>query len=147
VVAEHATLLGASSLGLLRELFDAAAVGSTAGDSVAAAQDSELPSPTRPAGQVRGARAGQWTETAPLAVSAPLARQQLPSMCCSLLAVTRQSLLLAPLPPPHTPQRQSAFMLSSVGARFRRQLQGLMATLDECQPHYIRCASAGSCKA
>lgn len=35
-------------------------------------------------------------------------------------------------------QRRSAFMLSSVGARFRRQLQGLMATLGQCQPHYIR---------
>jgi len=37
-------------------------------------------------------------------------------------------------------QRKSAFMLSSVGARFRKQLQGLMATLSQCQPHYIRFA-------
>jgi myosin heavy subunit len=29
-------------------------------------------------------------------------------------------------------------MLSSVGARFRKQLAGLMATLGHCQPHYIR---------
>jgi myosin heavy subunit len=29
-------------------------------------------------------------------------------------------------------------MLSSVGARFRRQLAGLMAALGQCQPHYIR---------
>lgn len=36
--------------------------------------------------------------------------------------------------------RKSAFMLSSVGARFRKQLQGLMATLSSCNPHYIRCA-------
>ncbi|KAL4420012.1 hypothetical protein ABPG75_007110 [Micractinium tetrahymenae] len=35
--------------------------------------------------------------------------------------------------------RKSAFMLSSVGARFRRQLAGLMSTLSQCQPHYIRC--------
>lgn len=36
-------------------------------------------------------------------------------------------------------QRRSGFMLSSVGARFRKQLQGLMGTLATCQPHYIRC--------
>ena len=36
-------------------------------------------------------------------------------------------------------KRRSAFMLSSVGARFRRQLGGLMGTLGECQPHFIRC--------
>ena len=30
-------------------------------------------------------------------------------------------------------------MLSSVGARFRKQLGGLMDTLGQCQPHYIRC--------
>lgn len=35
--------------------------------------------------------------------------------------------------------RKSAFMLSSVGARFRKQLGGLMGTLAQCQPHYIRC--------
>lgn len=29
-------------------------------------------------------------------------------------------------------------MLSSVGARFRKQLAGLMGTLGQCQPHYIR---------
>eukprot|EP00884_Botryococcus_braunii_P001103 jgi/Botrbrau1/10994/Bobra.0234s0017.1 len=33
----------------------------------------------------------------------------------------------------------SAFKLNSVGAQFRKQLQGLMATLNQCQPHYIRC--------
>jgi hypothetical protein len=43
------------------------------------------------------------------------------------------------LPAFHCPQqRKSAFMLSSVGARFRKQLAGLMATLGHCQPHYIR---------
>lgn len=36
-------------------------------------------------------------------------------------------------------KRRSAFMLSSVGSRFRRQLSGLMTTLSECQPHFIRC--------
>ena len=35
--------------------------------------------------------------------------------------------------------RRSAFMLASVGSRFRRQLSGLMNTLNECQPHFIRC--------
>jgi myosin V len=35
--------------------------------------------------------------------------------------------------------RRSAFMLASVGSRFRRQLSGLMATLSECEPHFIRC--------
>lgn len=34
---------------------------------------------------------------------------------------------------------KSAFKLNSVGAQFRKQLQGLMATLNQCQPHYIRC--------
>ncbi|KAK9829628.1 hypothetical protein WJX72_006968 [[Myrmecia] bisecta] len=34
---------------------------------------------------------------------------------------------------------KSAYKLNSVGARFRKQLQGLMATLNHCQPHYIRC--------
>lgn len=42
-------------------------------------------------------------------------------------------------------------MLSSVGARFRRQLGGLMAALGQCQPHYIRwvgvpcCGGVGTC--
>lgn len=40
--------------------------------------------------------------------------------------------------------RKSAFMLSSVGARFRRQLAGLMSTLSQCQPHYIRWAGLGA---
>lgn len=35
--------------------------------------------------------------------------------------------------------RRSAFMLSSVGARFRKQLGGLMGILGQCQPHFIRC--------
>lgn len=34
---------------------------------------------------------------------------------------------------------KSAFKLNSVGAQFRKQLQGLMAALSQCQPHYIRC--------
>jgi myosin heavy subunit len=34
---------------------------------------------------------------------------------------------------------KSGFILSTVGARFRRQLQGLMSTLAECNPNYIRC--------
>nr|AAB53061.1 myosin [Acetabularia peniculus] len=34
---------------------------------------------------------------------------------------------------------QSAFKLTSVGYRFRRQLQDLSDTLSECQPLYIRC--------
>lgn len=44
--------------------------------------------------------------------------------------------------------RKSAFMLSSVGARFRKQLAGLMGTLGQCQPHYIRCACGcfGCCR-
>ena len=33
---------------------------------------------------------------------------------------------------------KSAYKLNSVGARFRKQLQGLMQTLNQCQPHYIR---------
>ena len=36
---------------------------------------------------------------------------------------------------------KSAFKLNSVGAQFRKQLQGLMATLNQCQPHYIRSAT------
>lgn len=35
---------------------------------------------------------------------------------------------------------KSAFKLNSVGAQFRKQLQGLVAALSQCQPHYIRCA-------
>ncbi|BDA45618.1 Myosin-17 [Coccomyxa sp. Obi] len=34
---------------------------------------------------------------------------------------------------------KSAFKLNSVGAQFRKQLQGLMGTLKQCQPHFIRC--------
>ncbi|DBB00655.1 hypothetical protein WJX82_006589 [Trebouxia sp. C0006] len=34
---------------------------------------------------------------------------------------------------------KSAYKLNSVGARFRKQLHGLMGTLNQCQPHYIRC--------
>lgn len=37
------------------------------------------------------------------------------------------------------PGRRSAFKLNSVGAQFRGQLKGLMATLSACQPHYVRC--------
>eukprot|EP00887_Chlorella_sp_A99_P002927 scaffold24.g2927.t1 len=100
VVAEHAALLGASTVPLIQELFDAeaaAAAGSAAADAIAAAAGSELPSPSKRLSS-NGGPAG-----------------------------------------PGGTQRKSAFMLSSVGARFRRQLQGLMATLGQCQPHYIRC--------
>jgi len=41
-----------------------------------------------------------------------------------------------------TDGRQSAFKLNSVGAQFRSQLKGLMATLKKCQPHYVRCVEA-----
>lgn len=34
---------------------------------------------------------------------------------------------------------RSAFRLSTVGSQFRKQLAELMATLGECQPHFIRC--------
>ena len=37
-------------------------------------------------------------------------------------------------------RQQSAFKLNSVGAQFRAQLKGLMTTLQECQPHYVRYA-------
>lgn len=36
---------------------------------------------------------------------------------------------------------KSAYKLNSVGARFRKQLQGLMLTLNQCQPHFIRFAT------
>lgn len=36
---------------------------------------------------------------------------------------------------------KSAYKLNSVGARFRKQLHGLMGTLNQCQPHYIRSVS------
>ncbi|KAL4419268.1 hypothetical protein ABPG77_004826 [Micractinium sp. CCAP 211/92] len=91
VVAEHAHLLGSSSVTIIRELFAAdaaaAAAGGAAADSLTSSAASELPSPKK------DVKAG----------------------------------------------RKSAFMLSSVGARFRRQLAGLMSTLSQCQPHYIRC--------
>lgn len=91
VVAEHAHLLGSSTLQIVRELFAAdaaaAAAGGAAADAIAAAAGSELPSPRRQAD--KGGR-------------------------------------------------RSGFMLSSVGARFRKQLAGLMGTLGDCQPHYIR---------
>eukprot|EP00891_Asterochloris_glomerata_P005032 jgi/Astpho2/5032/e_gw1.00071.58.1_t len=47
----------------------------------------------------------------------------------------------AEAPPPSRRGRvsKSAYKLNSVGARFRKQLQGLMQTLNQCQPHYIRC--------
>ena len=35
--------------------------------------------------------------------------------------------------------RRNNFMLASVGSRFRKQLSGLMLTLSECQPYFIRC--------
>jgi myosin-5 len=41
-------------------------------------------------------------------------------------------------------KRRSAFMLSTVGSGFRRQLGGLMNTLGECQPHFIRCIKPNS---
>lgn len=40
--------------------------------------------------------------------------------------------------------QRSAFKLNSVGAQFRTQLRGLMATLNECQPHYVRRAASPS---
>ena len=43
------------------------------------------------------------------------------------------------LSPRSMSKRRSAFMLASVGSLFRRQLSGLMNTLGECQPHFIRC--------
>ncbi|KAK9796643.1 hypothetical protein WJX73_007169 [Symbiochloris irregularis] len=50
----------------------------------------------------------------------------------------------APTPPPGGklgPNRggKSAFKLNSVGVQFRGQLKGLMADLNQCSPHYIRC--------
>ena len=33
---------------------------------------------------------------------------------------------------------KSSYKLNSVGARFRKQLQGLMTILNQCQPHFIR---------
>ncbi|KAI3425379.1 hypothetical protein D9Q98_009143 [Chlorella vulgaris] len=93
VVAEHAHLLGSSSLPIIRELFApdaaAAASGGAAADSLTAAAGSELPSPRHSNDGGKG--------------------------------------------------RRSAFMLSSVGARFRKQLGGLMGILGQCQPHFIRC--------
>ena len=40
---------------------------------------------------------------------------------------------------------KSAYKLNSVGARFRKQLHGLMATLNQCQPHYIRLELGTQC--
>ncbi len=40
---------------------------------------------------------------------------------------------------------KSAYKLNSVGARFRKQLHGLMGTLNQCQPHYIRSVSQACC--
>ncbi|KAL6770143.1 hypothetical protein ACKKBG_A33770 [Auxenochlorella protothecoides x Auxenochlorella symbiontica] len=40
---------------------------------------------------------------------------------------------------PLTTARRSAFQLSTVASRFRKQLAVLMGTLDACHPHYIRC--------
>ena len=54
-----------------------------------------------------------------------------PTLCCRELGVEEPEA-------PSGPGRRSAFKLNSVGAQFRSQLKGLMATLSACQPHYVR---------
>lgn len=62
--------------------------------------------------------------------------------CCRSLFEDADDVDSAAAAPPSRMARggKSAYKLNSVGARFRKQLQGLMATLNQCQPHYIRSA-------
>lgn len=57
-MAEHAHLLGGSTITIIRELFAAdaaaAATGGAAADAIAAAAGSELPSPRKADGKVSG---------------------------------------------------------------------------------------------
>lgn len=135
-MAEHAHLLGTSTVPIIRELFaaDAAATatGGAAADAIAVAAGSELPSPRKAdAGKVRGRRWRCCRAAARGTAGRSAQAGALPALPPSQLT---------PPPAAATPQggRKSAFMLSSVGARFRKQLAGLMGTLGQCQPHYIR---------
>ena len=61
-------------------------------------------------------------------------------LTCRTLFEETDSVDSAAVAPPSRTARggKSAYKLNSVGARFRKQLQGLMGTLNQCQPHYIR---------
>ncbi len=61
-------------------------------------------------------------------------------LSCRDLFEETDSIDSAAVAPPSRMARggKSAYKLNSVGARFRKQLQGLMGTLNQCQPHYIR---------
>lgn len=111
VVAEHAALLGASALPLVAQLFDAeaAAAAGTAAADTIAAASAS----ELPSPRRNGRTSAGVVEKENGGTAAP--------------------------PPPSGPSIKSGFRFSSVGARFRRQLGGLMATLAACQPHYIRC--------
>ncbi|CAM6090837.1 unnamed protein product [Calypogeia fissa] len=42
-------------------------------------------------------------------------------------------------PPPSDESSKSSYKFSSIGTRFKQQLQALMETLNTTEPHYIRC--------
>ncbi|KAL2609153.1 hypothetical protein R1flu_027726 [Riccia fluitans] len=42
-------------------------------------------------------------------------------------------------PPPSEDSGKSSYKFSSIGTRFKQQLQALMETLNQTEPHYIRC--------
>ena len=67
-------------------------------------------------------------------------------LCRDLFDETDSIDSAAVAPPSRTARGgKSAYKLNSVGARFRKQLHGLMGTLNQCQPHYIRSVSQTCC--
>ncbi|XP_037458171.1 myosin-11-like [Triticum dicoccoides] len=55
-----------------------------------------------------------------------------------LLSASRCSFIAGLFPPPPEETSKSS-KFSSIGARFKQQLQALMETLNSTEPHYIRC--------
>ncbi|OAE35798.1 hypothetical protein AXG93_4225s1010 [Marchantia polymorpha subsp. ruderalis] len=57
----------------------------------------------------------------------------------ALLGSSSCSFVAGLFPPPSDESSKSSYKFSSIGTRFKQQLQALMETLNQTEPHYIRC--------
>ncbi|GMN63257.1 hypothetical protein TIFTF001_032374 [Ficus carica] len=63
---------------------------------------------------------------------------------CNLFSSSKCPLVAGLFPPLPEESLRSSYKFSSVGARFKHQLQALMETLNSTEPHYIRCVKPNS---
>ncbi|GKV00049.1 hypothetical protein SLEP1_g12804 [Rubroshorea leprosula] len=62
----------------------------------------------------------------------------------NLLASSRCPFVAGLFPSPPEESSRSSYKFSSVSSRFKQQLQALMETLNQTEPHYIRCVKPNS---